>query len=81
MTVDELLEEAKSLTQAEREELAHRLLALAAEVPTPKTGNEIVSMLRAMDGPIELVDPHITDPVEWVKTQRQKRMQRLIDEE
>jgi hypothetical protein len=30
-----------------------------------------------MDGPIEFVDPHIEDPVEWVKAQRQKEQDRL----
>jgi hypothetical protein len=33
-------------------------------------------MLQAMD-PIEFVDPHIEDPVEWVKAQRQKRADQL----
>jgi hypothetical protein len=41
-----------------------------------KTGAEIVAMLEAME-PIEFVDPHIEDPVEWVKTQRRKRADQL----
>ncbi len=43
---------------------------------TPKTGAEIAVMLMEMD-PIELVDPEIEDPVEWVKVQRQKEADRL----
>jgi hypothetical protein len=30
-----------------------------------------------MDGPVEFVDPHIEDPVEWVKAQRRKRQEQL----
>ena len=37
------------------------------------------SLNRLMDeiGPIELVDSHIEDPVEWVKAQRRKRIEHL----
>jgi hypothetical protein len=42
----------------------------------PRTGAEIVAMLEEME-PIELVDSHIEDPVEWVKAQRQKRVDLL----
>ena len=41
--------------------------------PEPKTGAEIAAMLAQMP-PIEFVDPEITDPVEWVQTQRRKFM-------
>ncbi len=41
-----------------------------------KTGAEIVAMLMTMD-PEPLVDPEITDPVEWVKAQRRKEAERL----
>jgi hypothetical protein len=44
--------------------------------PQPKTGAEIAAMIEQM-GPIELVDAEITDPVEWVKAQRQKDADRL----
>jgi hypothetical protein len=44
--------------------------------PKPKTGQEIAAMLEQME-PIELVDPEITDPVEWVKAQRRKDSDRL----
>jgi predicted Zn-dependent peptidase len=78
MTINEILEQAKKLSPAEREELARRLLELPAESPEterkPKTGAEIVAMIEALPGPIEFVDDHIEDPVEWVKTQRQKRL-------
>jgi len=72
-TVTEILEQAKKLTREEREELARQLLTTPDE-PEPsrraKTGAEIVALLEAMDGPVEFVDPHIEDPVEWVKAQR-----------
>ncbi len=42
----------------------------------PATGAEIAALLNQI-GPIELVDPHITDPVEWVEAQRQKRRIKL----
>jgi len=37
------------------------------------------SLVRLLDelGPLEFVDPEITDPVEWVKAQRQKEADRL----
>lgn len=41
-----------------------------------KTGAEIAAMLMEME-PIEFVDPEIEDPVEWVKAQRQKEIDRL----
>jgi len=44
--------------------------------PHPRPGAEIAAMLRQM-APIELVDPEITDPVEWVKHQRRKQAERL----
>jgi hypothetical protein len=42
----------------------------------PMTGAEIAAMLEQME-PIELVDPEITDPVEWVQAQRRKDASRL----
>jgi|SRR5450432_81616 len=44
--------------------------------PHPRTGTEIAALLAEME-PIELVDPEITDPVEWVKAQRRKDSGRL----
>lgn len=43
---------------------------------SPKTGAEIAAMLEAME-PIEFVDNHIEDPVEWLEVQRQKEADRL----
>ncbi len=80
MTIDDILEQAKALTAQERAELARRLLDIPHESQShhePKTGAEIVAMLEAMEEPIELVDPHIEDPVEWVKAQRRKEQERL----
>src|SRR5258708_17540675 len=44
--------------------------------PNPKTGAEIAAMLDKME-PIELVDPEITDPVEWLQAQRRHEAERL----
>lgn len=79
MTITEILEQAKALSPQERKELAKSLIDMmdAGEATTqPKTGAEIVAMLEAMD-PIEFVDPHIEDPVEWVNAQRRKRQEKL----
>lgn len=81
MTVDDILEQVKTLSWQERDELVGRLLAMhdttGTQTSKPKTGAEIVAMLEAMDEPIELVDSHIEDPVEWVKAQRRKRQEKL----
>ncbi|MBN2303727.1 MAG: hypothetical protein JXQ72_04585 [Anaerolineae bacterium] len=81
MTVDEILEQARTLSPQERAELVERLMTMRdpADPPPkrPKTGAEIVAMLEAMDSPIELVDSHLEDPVEWVKAQRRKRREKL----
>jgi hypothetical protein len=79
MTVAEILDQAKALSAQERKELAKLLIdTLETDEPVSqaKTGAEIVAMLEAME-PIEFVDPHIEDPVEWVKTQRRKRADKL----
>ena len=88
MTIAEILQQAKTLTAQEREELVKLLvdtLNLAEQpsygppggrVTTPKTGAEIAAMLDEME-PIEMVDPEITDPVEWIKAQRRKEADRL----
>ena len=78
MTVDEILEQAKTLTSEQRDELVARLQALPdVSRKKSKTGAEIVAMLQALEQPIEFVDEHIQDPVEWVKSQRQKRRDKL----
>ena len=79
MTITEILEQAKALSPQERKELAKSLIDMmdaGGPATQPKTGVEIVAMLEAMD-PIEFVDPHIEDPVEWVKAQRRKRQEKL----
>jgi len=84
MTVQDILEQAKALSAEERKELTKLLIdTLDMEIPhvppasTPrKTGAEIVAMIEEME-PIELVDSHIEDAVEWVKAQRQKRQDYL----
>jgi hypothetical protein len=82
MTVTEIFEQAKVLSVAERKELAKLLIDtidivdVSKPVDQPKTGAEIVAILQTME-PIEFVDPHIADPVEWVKAQRRKRTDRL----
>lgn len=80
MSVTEILEQVKSLSQVERDELLAELQALNAEtavrVPKSQTGAEIVAILETME-PIEFVDPEIEDPVEWVKAQRKKEADRL----
>ncbi len=44
--------------------------------PDPKSGAEIAAMLQQME-PIDLVDPEITDPIEWLEIQRRKDSDRL----
>ena len=79
MTITEIFEQAKALSSQERKELAKLLidtLDSSESSAHAKTGAEIVVMLQAME-PIEFVDSHIDDPVEWVKTQRRKRADQL----
>lgn len=79
MTVAEVLEQARTLSRQERKELAILLidtLDVGEPVTQAKTGAELVAMLEAMD-PIEFVDSHIEDPVEWVNAQRDKRREQL----
>ena len=79
MTITDILDQAKALSPQERKELAKLLidtLDTGQSVTQAKTGAEIVAMLETME-PIEFVDPHIEDPVEWVKTQRLKRADKL----
>ena len=80
MTVAEILEQAKKLTPEERDELVEQLTTLDEmedDAQHASTGAEIVAMIEALEEPIELVDPHIEDPVEWVKAQRRKRKEQL----
>lgn len=79
MTVAEILEQARTLSRQERKELAILLidtLDAGEPITQAKTGAEIAAMLESMQ-PIEFVDPHIEDPVEWIKAQRDKRREQL----
>lgn len=87
MTIADIMQQAQALPLHERKELIKQLVdtmdsngsqdQFKTRVGTaPKTGAEIAAMLMDMD-PIELVDPEIEDPVEWVKAQRQKEADRL----
>jgi polyhydroxyalkanoate synthesis regulator phasin len=79
MTLADIVAQAKALSVQERKELVKELIDTFDE-PTEsrprKSSAEIAEMLESM-GPIELVDPQIEDPVEWVKAQRQKRKDQL----
>ena len=80
MAVAEIIEQGKALSIAERKEVAKAVIDLLdapVQAQRYKTGAEIVDMLEAMEAPIELVDPEIEDPVEWVKAQRKKESDRL----
>ena len=80
MTVMDILEQVKQLELAELDELTEHILDLRIhrkqQTHKAKTGAELVAMLRKM-GPIDLVDPEIEDPVEWLEAQRQKEADRL----
>ena len=78
MNVDDVFNEAQKLSPEERKELVQRLRDSLKETDEkrPKTGTEIAAWLRD-NPPVELVDSHIKDPVEWVKAQRHKRAARL----
>lgn len=79
MGIAEIFDQARTLSAGERKELAKMLidsLETSEAVTQAKTGAEIVAMLQGME-PIEFVDPHIEDPVEWVKAQRRKRAEAL----
>lgn len=81
MTITEILDQALTLSPQERKELAKLLIdsldtGEILSTGQAKTGAEIAAMLEAME-PIEFVDSHIEDPVEWVKAQRQKRTEKL----
>jgi len=83
MTVIELLQQAKALSAQERKELVVKLVETldVVEAPTAQPveehwGRQMIALMDSME-PIELADPEITDPVEWVKAQRRKGHERL----
>lgn len=83
MTITNILDQAKALSPQERKELA-KLLIDTLDVPDePKSdepqehwGQSLVRLLEEL-GPIEMANPEIDDPVEWVKEQRRKDAERL----
>lgn len=88
MTIAEIMKQAEELSPQERKELV-KLLIDSLDVgltssrkqhpdfsSTVLTGSDIATMLNDME-PIELLDSEISDPVEWVKTQRRKEAERL----
>lgn len=82
MSVNELFQQAQGLDEEERQVLVSLLLATLVRddgeaVTPPKTGAEIVALLKTM-APIDFVDEGLEDPVMWVKAQRAKRMQRRL---
>jgi hypothetical protein len=84
MTLDTILEQAKMLSRQERKELVKLLIDMLdapqhveAVVPEEHWGK---NLLRLSDeiGPIDLIYPEITDPVEWVKQIRRDQQRRRL---
>jgi len=82
MTVTEIMKQAQKLSPQERKELVLLLVdSLDVEKPDPDAvdehwGQSLVRLLNEL-GPIEMANPEITDPVEWVQEQRRKDAERL----
>jgi len=80
MTVTEILQQAKTLSIQERKELV-KLLVDSLDAPLLNESAEHwgQSLVRLLDelGPIEMANPEIEDPVEWVQAQRRKDAERL----
>ena len=84
MTVQDVLEQAKTLTPEERRELMERLQELEVATDAGQSdehwGQALNRLLDESD-PIEMKYPDIEDPVEWLKQVRDKQnRQRLGDE-
>ena len=86
MTITEILEQAKTLTQVERDQLIEALRTLQGTSQSQEAGEPVEhwgkSLNQLLDeiGPIEMKYPEIEDPVEWVKQiRRDEREQRLGD--
>lgn len=87
--LEAVLEAALKLAPKERLRLAERVVSsVERELEAPTADGQPVeehwgrSLNALFDtlGPVEFVDPEITDPVEWVKLQREKeRVRRLGD--
>ncbi|MHB8624599.1 MAG: hypothetical protein ACYDBJ_08915 [Aggregatilineales bacterium] len=87
--LEEALSLVLSLSPVDRLKLVERVVSsverelevapLAEQQPEAHWGQALNRLLDEV-GPIDLVDPEIEDPVEWVKAQREKqRQQRLGD--
>jgi hypothetical protein len=84
MSVAEILEQVKSLSQIERDELLVELQQMqdfaSADQPERAEPEEHwgKALNRLMDeiGPIEMLYPEIEDPVEWVKHLRAEERRR-----
>ena len=82
--LEEALALALKLAPKERLQLVERVVSSverefdkpSVEQPTEHWGKALNQLLDEL-GPIDLVDPEIEDPVEWVKAQRQKEADRL----
>jgi hypothetical protein len=79
MTLTDVFEQARGLPREERRELAKLLIDTLTEPAEAPTGHlagthwgRTLNQLLAETGAIEFVDPHLTDPVEWVNRQRQR---------
>lgn len=83
-TVTEILEQAKKLTQAERDKLLEELRTMQATSQSQEAGEPVEhwgkSLNQLMDeiGPIEMKYPEIEDPVEWVKHLRAESRRRRL---
>ena len=82
MSLAEILKQVQALSSAERDELVNELIEMRkapvepSDEPEEHWGKSLNRLMNEI-GPIELVDPHIEDPVEWLKVQRQKEADRL----
>lgn len=76
LVFDEALNLVLGLSRAERLSL---LVKLAVSLEEPKASNPHEGLLALLEaeGPVEFVNPEITDPVDWVNAQRQKESERL----
>jgi hypothetical protein len=83
-TIEEVLALALRLEHRERLQLIERIASSVEQELDADVSSEALSetehwgksLNKLLDefGPIELVDPEIEDPVEWVKHQRAKRL-------
>lgn len=76
MSVNDILQQVKALSRAERDELVAQIVHMDSENtdtrPEPLEGNWGQMMKETIESipPVELRYPDIEDPVEWVKQLR-----------